>query len=1033
MYPRGATDDQLIWRLAVSGLRISASELLASLSDLADRGEIVRDESGRWLVLPRPQPSADHPTLQSGLEIREDALLHAAIATWESLRPAPEDAEAPAPAPVTSLPPWPLLARYYAATQRKDPRGQIIEFAERHGRCWQLLQMSGAWWEDALLRVPMEALPEPLRESVSRRGGIAAAIGWPIVVVNAASGLEILPALLLPVEILVEADTLLVAVEQAAATPNRSWLKRASRQSGWAEDELLAHLTAEGAAADLGAVSDRMRHTLARLGGAGLKPGTLQGSLQLTVEGLQNVASLFLPEDSTFTRGVARDLDQLAGWDEQTRSGTALASLYAATSPARRPEIVALDGHADRLLTETQRDAAQTALDGPLTVVQGPPGTGKSEVILSIVLSAVVAGRTVLMAARNHQAIDELEERLSELVPGSPILTRARDADGERDTSFGDALLDISHCQPRGADGSTEAALAEFLDAAEAAALRRRKVAKQLALACRFSELVEVETVCPFPDPAADVPASWFAQLVQRLARLLGRRGGEALSQVSLAGEIQQLQEELAQIARTDPGLDCTSVSRDAEKLARELARVLPLQAHRATTPDAEALEDIVRRARDFTFMGAAVARMSEDDARTVLAHRPGWAVSTLSVPARIPLVPALFDYVIFDEASQCDIASALPLMARARRAVIVGDPLQLSFVPGLSRLAEHALMDSVGLPSTDRSRIAQSTNSLFDFCSTLPGARRVFLKDQFRSAPGIVGYLNEAFYGNRLVVRRDEESLNTPAAYRSGLTWLDVNGHAGEDADGPRNRAEADAIIERLRTLAGDPQFTGSVGVISPFNAQVALLQRLIAEALSQQVRDRLRLKIATVDKFQGGEADVILFSLVVTPTARQSAKTFLQRERRRLNVAVSRARALCIVVGDLAYARGCGIHHIAHLADRATRPPQRYRPDMFDSVWERRLDVAMRERGLSPFPQYNVGWRYLDFALDPEGRKLDVEVDGRRWHTDSAGNRKVADMLRDRELQARGWTIQRFWVHELSSDMEGCLDRIEHALAGR
>jgi len=88
------------------------------------------------------------------------------------------------------------------------------------------------------------------------------------------------------------------------------------------------------------------------------------------------------------------------------------------------------------------------------------------------------------------------------------------------------------------------------------------------------------------------------------------------------------------------------------------------------------------------------------------------------------------------------------------------------------------------------------------------------------------------------------------------------------------------------------------------------------------------------------------------------------------------------------------------------------------------------MRSRGLEPFPQYPVGSRYLDFALDPDGVKLDVEVDGRRWHEGPDGKRKVADRLRDRELRARGWKVVRFWVHELDQDMESCLDRIKREL---
>lgn len=1037
LYPRGATDAQLIWRLGAWGLRLSASELLSGLSELAERGEIIRSPSGRWQNVAPQQSSSNPDPDRSASGTPDGTVLYAVRATWDPLPQISgsderadkrESGEPGSP----RLPPWPRLARYYAATQRKDPRGTIAEFSDRHGQCWQLLQMRGAWWDDTVLRVPMPNLPERLRESVSRRGAIPAAIGWPISIFREASGLEISPALLVPVEFAVEGDTLKIEVRRAEPAANPGWLRKTCRRAGMTQDELLSNLSSEGGESGLGAIGSRLRHTLARQGGARLQPGSLEGEIRLDQEGLHNVAALFLPEDATFTRGVARDLETLATWRDENMSRTALASFHEQSVAPSTQTVVALDGSKDRLLTENQRRAAQLALDGPLTVIHGPPGTGKSEVILAIVFSAVMAGRSVVVASRNHQAINELEARLSELIPDCPILTRARDAEGERDTSFADALQEIARGQPRTlASGPTVRRLSDLLLAAGALAARRRALVERVAIDLELSALIDQQRAIPevLAPRLPEASASRFWHLVAEiLRRILGGAPGGGADR-SLAAQIRRLQGKRASI----PDEDSRSIGQAAEELAQSLSAIAPDWARCVTAPDDPTLQNIIRRAREFSFSGADFRKMSEADARLVLEHRPIWAVSTLSVPARIPLIEGLFDYVVFDEASQCDIASALPLMARARQAVVVGDPLQLSFVPTLSRLAERALMDATGLPSTGRAQIAQSINSLFDFCEVLPGAHKIFLSDQFRSSPEIVNYLNDEFYGNKLVGRRDAADLRTPNSYRSGLAWLDVAGHGKAGADGPSNPAEADAILERLRAFAADPAFSGSVGVISPFNAQIGLIEALCSKGLSTLERKKLQLRIATVDKFQGGEADVVLFSLVVTPTTPQTSKTFLQRERRRFNVAVSRARALCIVVGDLAFARTCGIRHISYLAARATTPSQRDRPQLFDSVWERRLDAAMRARGMEPIPQYNVGWRYLDFALDPHGRKINVEVDGRRWHTDAAGNRKVADHLRDRELWARGWTIVRLWVHELNSDMEGCLDRIEHALGRR
>jgi len=85
------------------------------------------------------------------------------------------------------------------------------------------------------------------------------------------------------------------------------------------------------------------------------------------------------------------------------------------------------------------------------------------------------------------------------------------------------------------------------------------------------------------------------------------------------------------------------------------------------------------------------------------------------------------------------------------------------------------------------------------------------------------------------------------------------------------------------------------------------------------------------------------------------------------------------------------------------------------------------MRARRLDPTPQYEIAGRRLDFALfGPADVKLDVEVDGRRWHQDADGGRKLDDLWRDHQLRSLGWTVRRFWVDELHSDMEGCVDRL-------
>lgn len=1046
LFPRGATDDQLIWRLSASGIRLSASELMAGLGALAQRGEVIRNPAGRWQVA-RPQTNRkDAPpsgrVKAAALDAATANSLTAVDATWYPVRPSEDDIASDRSESAGSLPDWRSLLGYYAATQRKDPRGKIEAFADRHGSLWQLLRLSGTWWAYASIRISTERLPEALVEALSKQNLSSPAIGWPVSVFPSPQGPLFIPALILPVDFRIEGKDLVLDIEDPQPALNPAWVHEVCRHTPWKPSEIPEQLFAEGEDNTIGGISDRLRRSFATIGGMNLRPGELASEISTLGKGLRNGAALFLPEDGNFTKAVAEDLEKIGGWSEERLANTALSTLLAASSPASREVdgINVLPVGEQKALTDHQIDAAEAALEHGLTVIQGPPGSGKSELIFTLLISAVMAGKTVLFSARNHQAVDEVERRLKAVVTDHPLLTRARDAEGERDISFLDALNALAH------EDTISASQRDNLDAVtttlqtRAAELhdKRRKRQDEVALHLALSTLVERRELLSKPNTStiqAKKPLSLLTRLFRALTRLRRHRV-PLLNPLPENASLRQINSRVADLRdQLDAFVKASGSSEPSDiehvELAKDIRSFLPKLADGVTKPTEEERSQIAAKTKELAFTNVRSAKqLIHEDAQTVLRRRPIWAVSTLSVPSRVPLAPGLFDYVIFDETSQSDIASALPLLARAKKAVVVGDPMQLNFIRPLGTGAEHALMDAAGLPKHGRSRYAQSINSLFDFCSTRPAAKRFLLADQFRSAPAIVDYLNADFYSDQLIGRRWDEQFHPPKDYRPGLAWEDVTGSETRQDGGPINKAEAEQIARLLKKFAGETSFHGEVGVIAPFNAQVGEIQKIVQSHLTDPERERLSLRISTVDKFQGGEADIILLSLVMAANSQQSTRAFLRKERRRLNVAVSRARALCIVVGDLAHAKKCGIRHIEFLADRASRPWSPPKPKQFDSSWERRLYTAMKLRGLDPHPQYPLGTRFLDFALCKGGTKLDIEVDGVRWHTDVSGNRKTSDRLRDNEVAARGFTVLRFWVHQLADDMEGCLDRIEREL---
>jgi very-short-patch-repair endonuclease len=354
-----------------------------------------------------------------------------------------------------------------------------------------------------------------------------------------------------------------------------------------------------------------------------------------------------------------------------------------------------------------------------------------------------------------------------------------------------------------------------------------------------------------------------------------------------------------------------------------------------------------------------------------------------------------------------------------------------LSFIPQLGQAQDRNLMQAQGLPASRMGRFAQSRRSLFDFASRVPGARRITLRHQYRSAGPIVDYISDTFYGGQLQTSHDPHGLVVPKGAKPGIAWEDVPAPAVPQA-GNVNPAEVATIVRHLRKLLVDDEYGGSIGVITPFRAQVVALENAIAAAVDKPKQMACDLKVGTVDGFQGQERDLILFSPCVGPRSPQSGMTFFQKDTRRLNVAISRARAVAIVFGDLGFARTGQSKALGKLATIATEPRTRRGEGVFDSDWERKVYHALKERGLDPQPQYEIAGRRLDFALfGANGTKLDLEVDGRRWHESPDGRRKTSDLWRDHQLKSLGWRVRRFWVDELSRDMEGCLDRVEQDLS--
>ncbi|MFZ5823434.1 MAG: AAA domain-containing protein, partial [Bacillota bacterium] len=354
----------------------------------------------------------------------------------------------------------------------------------------------------------------------------------------------------------------------------------------------------------------------------------------------------------------------------------------------------------------------------------------------------------------------------------------------------------------------------------------------------------------------------------------------------------------------------------------------------------AELVNGAQPRAAQLQQLGALFERMANGTADTdtrrqfwrrygeLLTIFPVICSTNLSLAGTAPNEPERFDLVILDEASQSDIASFLPALYRARRACVVGDDRQLSHISNLGDEADAQLMATANIQQSDR--LSYHRHSAFDRAMKVAGQSAFTLLDRhYRCVPEIIGFCNEHFYGGKLKLERTSEPALplTGGLPAQGFLLDEVAGATEYRATAASRSGQNAREAERVMHLARQYIAAGltDIGIVTPFRAQRELLDRLRRQTLETEADGATRklieqVEIGTIHTFQGGQHKLMLFSMVIAPGAREGTIRWFEENQNLLNVAISRARDLLIVVGHrdtLARAGGILASMVAY-ADR-------------------------------------------------------------------------------------------------------------------
>jgi uncharacterized protein len=242
-------------------------------------------------------------------------------------------------------------------------------------------------------------------------------------------------------------------------------------------------------------------------------------------------------------------------------------------------------------------------------------------------------------------------------------------------------------------------------------------------------------------------------------------------------------------------------------------------------------------------------------------------------------------DYLFVDEAGQMSLAHVLAASRSAKNIILLGDPQQLE----QPQKAAHP----------EGADVAALTH-LLDGHATMPDDKGIFLAITRRLHPEITRFTSEVFYENRLhsLPGLEQQTLHGITPFKgAGLFYVPMQ-HSGKQNRSPEEADVIEKIVYHLTSTG--VEWTNARGqrsaitpsdivIVAPYNAQVAAL----VEKLSG-------LRVGTVDKFQGQEAAVVIYSM--TSSSHQDAPrgmNFLYNPNR-LNVATSRAQSICILVAS-------------------------------------------------------------------------------------------------------------------------------------
>lgn len=721
-------------------------------------------------------------------------------------------------------------------------------------------------------------------------------------------------------------------------------------------------------------------------------------------------------------------------------------------------------------LSDTQKQIVVASRTNRLTVVSGPPGTGKSYTIAAIILDHLLAGKRVLFASRMDKAVEvvvntlevlisrycvarsgarkaqrELSDKLDELTGSSSKIRKISESEL---SSLEKQYLKITD-QLDEIKGQFENVLTyekEWSNVHEKIKNINKAIAKlDLTIESHIDEkkatkLKSKVTGADFliKNKTFFLQTWWGNTTLKRVKKQLGLP--ETTTVKTLLAVIEKLKNE-------DKRLKIEQEIESFQEINDIWGKILQIKEQKKILSSRIINDTIMSQLywvindhqkrkdiRNF-LMSLKLANPKQKSAmlksvnlKTLISAFPCWASTTFQLSQVLPLEPGIFDLVIFDEASQCDLASSIPALYRANRAVIVGDPKQLNHVVFISKQAEYAAFVKNKLPQDAQIKYRFTTKSLFDVAENNVEQENYYMLDEhFRSRPHIIAFSSEKFYGGKLRIMTErpvvgEESIAITVDY--------VNGFRNSKT-GAINKKEVEKVFKYVKEIIEKSQddHPTTIGILCPFRDQVNAIVKELPKYLNTDDVDKHKIVVGTAHSLQGDEKDVVILTLSIDKNYHHGTLNFLQKPNV-FNVSITRAKKQLIVLSsvepkDLPN----GLLKDFLLYARATLQ-QTLSTDKFDSYFEQDVAETLIKLGFSVWPQYESAGFFIDLVVGDGKNYIAVECDG-PTHFELEEKQNYKDIWRQEILQRAGWRFIRIPYRSWELDRDGCIRKIEDLLS--